>query len=399
MDADDVIYVFENVRERFDIEFDSYAEETGTVGDLYKYILWKLGLRQREEACLCPPTFFALRQALATQTGRDAKSITLDTRLQDLLPWWRRRGMWRRLSGDMKVEFPELVDPPGATLLGAILWLVAGIPLTFLVVYVLIVRHTHDPGSMSAWLLGLVLQVPIWLILVRLSRLFQRRLPYGCRTVGGLVKQLVAFNPNRIRARFNLHGLGTRPARLDSAQSTHCCTNLAVFLRVRRALIETTGYYPTPIHTDTPLAEVMGQRDRRSTWNMLRRNLGWELPNLERSWLVFGLCTVVVVAAMAMWIRDIDALFLVVVLAYPYGFLAWVCTIPFAVHFPKDCKTVGGLAQAVTKLNYGRIAKENNSLHPDEVWPVLCDLVAEAASTCPENVTKDMPLWDSARAV
>lgn len=78
---------------------------------------------------------------------------------------------------------------------------------------------------------------------------------------------------------------------------------------------------------------------------------------------------------------------------------ACLCTIPFAVHIPKSCATVGGLAEEATKLNYGRTARENDSLHPDEVWSVLRDLVAEAAGTQPENVRKDMPLWDAPRAV
>ena len=77
--------------------------------------------------------------------------------------------------------------------------------------------------------------------------------------------------------------------------------------------------------------------------------------------------------------------------------MAYICTIPLAVHFPKSCTTVGGLAEEVTKLNYGRIARENDSLHPSEVWLLLRDLVSEIVDIPHEDVGKDMPLRDTAR--
>lgn len=396
MDEEGLCCLHEDVGEAFGIEFDSYADEAGTVGDLYKYVLWKLGLRQREEACLCPPTFFALRQALATQTGRDAKSIALDTRLQDLLPWGRRRGMWRKLSEDLDLELPELRDARGAVVWAGVLWVCVGIPLSVLLAAVLIDENSSDARWLVAVGLALALQGPIWFFLIWLSRLAQRRLPEDCGTVGELVRYLVLLNPNNLRARFtSMASVNTPHVPAIERPQPHC-TYLAAFLHVRQALIETTGYFPEPIRTNTPLAGVVGPVGRRSTWRILGLSLGWELPELRRSRWVIALCVLGYLVMLATQMREFNDLPLLWRLAIPYCFMAYICTIPLAVHFPKNCATVRELSKAVTKLNYGRIARENDSLHPNEVWSVLRDLVAEISGIRREDVSEDMPLRDSA---
>lgn len=397
MDEEDLCCLHEDVGEVFGIEFDSYVDEVGTVGDLYKYVLWKLGLRKREEACLCPPTFFALRQALATQTERDAKSITLNARLADLLPWWRRRTMWRRLGEDLNLEFPELRDARGAAVWAGILWVCVGIPLSVLLAVVLIDENSSDVRWLVAVGLALAIQVPIWFFLIWLSRLAQRRLPEDCGTVGELVRYLVLLNPNKLRARFtSMASVNTLHVPAIEVPQPRC-TYLAAVLHVRQALIETTGYFPAPVRTNTPLAGVVGPVGRRSTWRILGLNLGWELPKLRRSRWVIAVCVLGYPAMLATQMREINDLPLLWRLAIPYWFMAYICTIPLAVHFPKNCATVGELSRAVTRLNYGRIARENDSVHPNEVWSVLRDLVAEVSGIRREDVNKDMPLRDAAR--
>ena len=403
MDSEDMACLYDRVGESFGIEFDSYVTEVGTVGSLYDYIAWKLGLAKREASCLCPPTFFALRKAFTTQFGMDAKAVSLNLPLAKLMPWRRRRRMWRRLSETLDLEFPELQDAPGATIGAALIWVIAAIPLTILLVASLIddnlrIIQTRLVAFLAmAVLLGLGLQVPVWLLLIRASRLFQFRFPYGCRTMGDLVVYLVELNSTRMRSRFS-----SRSAQAEGSQdyvehTRSRCTHAAAFLRIRKALAETNGRVQKSIRSETRLAEVVGRFGRRTTWRILELNLDWDLPALVRSRFVVGLCIAGYIAILAMNMHEISDIPLIWWLAIPYLVLAYLCTIPLAVHFPRGCESVKDLAKVVTDLNYGRIATEYDSVNADEVWSVLRDLVAEVSGLPREDVGPDMPLVDPAR--
>jgi hypothetical protein len=396
MDDEDFELLRNQIHERFDIEFDSYAAEVGTVGGLHSYILWKLGLTHREEACLCPPTFFALRKALASQLGLDSTTITLDSSLAKLLPWRRRRRLWRKLSESSNLEFPELRDNPGMTLGAALVYIAMAIPMFGVF---LIYDYSSFAAVAAMLVLILVLQVPIWLLFVRLGRLVQFRLPYGCQTVGELVKYLVALNPVQLRERFGAQSLAAETARSVAKQGLPHCTNVAVFARIRKAFVKSIGCYRSTIRPETLLLHVMDGCRRRSTWEAVERNLGWKLPELRRSRFVVGLCAVGYFVFAWLAYREHGNLWLSLLLAFPYSIFAYYCTMPLAVDFPTGRETVADLAKAVTDLNYGRIAVEYDSANPDEVWSILRDLVAEASGLRSEDVTPDTPLVDAGRVL
>lgn len=388
MDGEDLGTLYEEVGERFGIEFDYYLGEAGTVGDLYHYILWKLGLEKRDTACLCPPTFFALRKVLVEQLGAD--SITLDTKLASLLPWWRRRKTWQKLGDAMDLEFPKLEDLPGAAVGAALAWVAVCLPLTVLLVAWLIDENSTNWQVAASVLLGLCLQVPFWLLLVRTSRSVQIRLPYHCRTVGQLVDCLVVLNPNQPTSRY-------RPEHVDENAASHRsrCTYLTTFLRIRKALAGTTGHDPRGIQGSTHLSEIVGRFGRRSTWRLLQFNLRWELPELVRSRFVVGVCVAGYVGILVANIRQLTDTPLIWWLIIPYAILAYLCTIPLAVHFPKDCRTVNDLAVSVVDLNYGQIAGAYDSLNSREIWASLQRLISQTASVNVDDVTLEMPLLDA----
>lgn len=396
MDDEDFELLHNQICECFGIEFDSYAAEVGTVGGLHSYILWKLGLTHREEACLCPPAFFALRKVLASQLGMESTTISLDSSLAEMFPWRRRRRTWRELSEALDLEFPELRDSPGMTLGAALLYIAVAIPMFGVF---LIYDYSSFAPVAAVLVLILLLQVPIWLLLVRLGRLVQFRLPYGCQTVGELVKYLVALNPVQLRERFGAQSLAAESARSVAKQGRPHCTNVAVFARIRKAFVESIGCYPSTIRPETLLLHVMDGCRRRSTWETVERNLGWKVPELRRSRFVVGLSSAGYFVLAWMTYREYGSLWLSALLAFPYSIVAYYCTMPLDVHFPKGCEAVKELTKAVTGLNYGRIAAEYDSVKPDEVWSILRDLVVEASGLPGEDVTPDTPLVGAGRVL
>jgi hypothetical protein len=398
MDSEDVGILYDEVADRFGIEFDPYLAELGTVGDLYHYILWKLGLEKRDAACLCPPTFFALRRELAGLREVDAKSISLQSRLKDLFPWWSRKSIWRKLEDAMGIEFPGLCDARGAVVWVGIFYSLVVLPLCFLGIVLFmsaveertsLVRLIGATAAYIAALAGLIV-LPIGM-----NRLCQRQFPYDCRTVGDLIESLVALNPNRLRARFDPNYLGAKDTPDEVEGTGTPCTHVPAFFQIRKILAETTGHDPKSFRLDTPLVEVMGRFGRRTTWRLLGFSLGWKLPDLERSRTVVGVCILGFVAILAGNIRGISDIPLFWWLPIPYLILAYLCTIPLAVHYPKECQSVGDLARIAIELNYGRIAAEYNSLSADEVWSNLRKLVAQTADVALDDVSPETPLVDT----
>ncbi|GMV90408.1 MAG: hypothetical protein AMXMBFR82_01860 [Candidatus Hydrogenedentota bacterium] len=397
MDSEDLGTLYEEVGERFGIEFDYYLGEVGTVGELYHYILWKLGLEKRDTACLCPPTFFALREQLATTFSLDPKSISLDTPLRQLIPWRGRRRIWRKLEESMDLEFPSLCDAPGAVVWVAFICIAIAFPLQVLLIGAYITYF--GDASRLLWVVMIAIVAltfgPVAALVSRFARPFRFRLPPGIRTVGQLVECLVSINAVKLRQRFHPETTrsGYKPTSNSVARSG--CAHTSAFLRIRKALIEVTDPYPTPIQPETSLAHVLDEYPRRSTWRALRRNLGWTIPNLRRSGLVVGLCVAGYFPVAWLLYAEYKNLWLTVFAAIPYGILMGIGTKPLAVHLPIRCETVGGLAKAVTSLNYGRIATEYRTANAKEVWNILSDLMVELFDLPKEDVKPDMSLADS----
>src|SRR6516162_9558973 len=70
---------------------------SGTVGELYAYVLERLG-GTRWPHCLGIPVFYRVRRALADCLGARAESVTPADELAPLLPTRGRRRAWRELG-------------------------------------------------------------------------------------------------------------------------------------------------------------------------------------------------------------------------------------------------------------------------------------------------------------
>lgn len=395
MDCEDLGTLYEEVGERFGIEFDYYLGEVGTVGDLYHYILWKLGLEKRDAACLCPPTFFALREQIATMFSLDPKSISLDTHLKQLIPWRGRCRNWRQLQETMNLEFPPLCDARGAVIWAGLFWSLIVYPLGLFLLILYVEEFILSTSTILLVAAFIAILASGIVIPLHFNKYFQRRFPPGCRTVGELVEYLVGMNANRLRLRFDskltaLKAEGVEPETADSR-----CTYLSAFFQIRKAIAETTGHDARSIQGSTRLSEIVGRFGRRSTWRLLQFNLRWELPELVRSRFVVGVCVAGYVGILVANIRQLSDAPFIWWLIIPYAILAYLCTIPLAVHFPKDCRTVNDLAVSVVDLNYGQIAGAYDSLNSREIWASLQRLISQTASVNVDDVTLEMPLLDA----
>jgi acyl carrier protein len=187
MGLDGVELVME-MEEAFGIVIDDLdAEQIGTVGQAYGYILRKLELRP---AIPCPSAsiFYRLRLALMARSGADRRSIRPASRIGDFLPDRGRREAWLGLRDDVGMTMPRLEFGPGLTLAT---WLLGMTPVSVLV------AAWGTLGEFSASLAAPVLVASLSLGLTSLivARLvldrFAVEIPRGCETIRGTVETIL----------------------------------------------------------------------------------------------------------------------------------------------------------------------------------------------------------------
>jgi hypothetical protein len=381
--------------EVFDIDVDSYAGETTTMGDLHDYVLWKLGLARRDVPCLCPPTFFALRAAMAESLDTDRDAIKPETSLAELIPIRKRRSTWRQLTTRLGWRFPDLEDPPGLVVGVAFLWALGVFPLS---IFLIVCLAGKEGLFMYVGIaLTLLSQVPFAIVMSRLFRPLQVRIPHSCRTVGELVECVVSLNAPELQTRFASSASKKRDSPLSAVPQPHRCTYTAAFLALRKALASALGMRPRLLRPHTPLAHLIPPLARRKCWRNLRAALRWRLPGLLRApWVVF-LCASVYLVAIGVCARlaslgFAESVRMAWLFLFPYAIVAHLATRPFAIHPPTNCATFGDLTHAVINENYGRIARQYASASPDEVWSVLCAMVSGLDGRLPKTISRDMPL-------
>lgn len=81
-----------------------------TVGQLFDCVVAKTAA-ERQRACLSRFSFYRLRRALVAVTGAARAELRPKTELSPLLPERGRRGRWRKLAAESKLQFPDLVRP------------------------------------------------------------------------------------------------------------------------------------------------------------------------------------------------------------------------------------------------------------------------------------------------
>src|SRR5262249_35652512 len=100
------------IEEKFGITINENDEqEVRTVGDLYAFVLGKIG-RGQEQVCVTSMTFHRLRRALGELFGVPRARVRTATRLEDLVPRRGRRRNWEQLGASLGVgSLPPLRRP------------------------------------------------------------------------------------------------------------------------------------------------------------------------------------------------------------------------------------------------------------------------------------------------
>lgn len=203
----DAVEIVMEMEEEFDLTIpDSEAQEIETVGDLYRYVLGRLGLDDDPPATPvtlavpgepCPNlvVFHRLRRSLMHACGIARGAVKPSADLADLLPIRRREENWRRLEQSLGVRLPWLA--PNEFDLGTRALCNGLLAIACATAYL---AYAFD---WTYILLASLLTIP--LLWAYLSRPEPREFPDGFETVGAAVHTLAATRPNllgrqRIRA-------------------------------------------------------------------------------------------------------------------------------------------------------------------------------------------------------
>ena len=196
----DIVELVMEVEAAFDIAIDDRdAERILTVGDLFRYVLEKLELRDRvAHPCVSGAIFYRLRRALIDATGLDRRLVRPSARVESLVPVDRRHATWGALRRALGLNLPALRFPTG--LAGAILLAIPTGLATTVVMYE--ARTGHRLGHPASVLMGLLLAcVPFLIAAYRLAAPFATVLPSESATVRGLVGAIVRDNYGRLGLR------------------------------------------------------------------------------------------------------------------------------------------------------------------------------------------------------
>jgi hypothetical protein len=173
------------VEDEFGLEIpEEDAQEFSTVGDLYDYLVARVG-SQNAKRCLSSAAFYRLRRVLCAEAGAARRSVLPDTRLDGIIPWRHRRAVWRSVRRELGLKLPQLSAPWVLDI--AQLCVVVG--LGTLLVRCLI-------GWTPWWRLAELLAFGIALDLV--TRPLFRRFPRRAYTVRDAVRYILARDGERL---------------------------------------------------------------------------------------------------------------------------------------------------------------------------------------------------------
>lgn len=375
------------LEDTFNVFLDDSADKTETVGDLYDHVLAELGAARSRRRSLRAPTFLALREALASHCGVPEESIALDTKMNTLLPWRKRRKRWEALQQALNWQFTDLQDPPGFVVLFAFAWLAICFSVFFLLVGYLKALEIPSLPISIVFTSGLFVGAAVLVTCAApLLKRFAIRIPSECRTVNGMVDMVLALNRVRIRSQFPKEATSLRNE-MDFAQlSGKGCANPRVFFRLRQAFSEVAGLSAEDFRLDAKLADLLPRKGRRAKWRALAEKLLWRLPPLKRPALVTG---IIIVTGPALCILSMNTFSFIYI--YIYYLLVFALTRPLAFRFPSEWSTVRGLVRAVLSLNYGKIVEAEGVPNAERVWEDMQWVIVEVVEY-PHTVTPETRL-------
>jgi hypothetical protein len=174
----------------------------------------------------------------------------------------------------------------------------------------------------------------------------------------------------------------------DGQIGGEACASAMAFYRLRRAL---AGMQPDfKLRPSTLLLDIT-KTSVRHFFRNLEFASSLRLPQKDYSWIgvigltsaITGLLSVPIVGGFFGWWALISALMLLIgcsLLRFDPG------------AFPKDCRTLGDLAERVSILNFGRLAKEGARVGDANLWKALTELTSPYTSVPPHQMSREASL-------
>lgn len=372
----------------FDITLDERVDQLETVGELVLYIHDQL-LHGASEAA----NFHAhIMQGVVEAVGGDAANFGADAPTKKAFPWYKRKSQWRHLERVLDMKLPALRDKNTIMFFLAIIFVVT--------LGVFAGGHYLDmlfslPESLFI-LLVLVVGLPLGFLVHRYTAFLKMGLPDNCALLGDLADRIASMNAIKLHREL-------LPPRDKTTTSDpflaprRRCTYVAAFLALRRAFCAHANISTRAIKLDTPLSTLVAANGRKRVWRETAEKLDLFFPLLERpGWLV-ALCVALFLLSLGLilvyssW-TWMDAVGTTMGYGALFGYAAYFATIPFAVRIPTQCTTMGEFSNEVLKMNYGKIARSNHSVHADEIWRVMEGILVWNMGRAAGEITLESPL-------
>lgn len=192
--GEDTYHLFAAIENAFGISLGDYEAVLGSsVLELAERVA-KESTYPKADRCLSSMMFYRVRHAFQDLAGVKRSEVRPDTSLANLLPWGKRRFVWRSLEEQLALDLPALTVP---------LWLVAS-SLTMAVGATFLFSAAAKAlfGSALNVMIVVILSFSLWILLTRLLLPLGRGIPKGCETFGGLVKMVLARNYSTFASRY-----------------------------------------------------------------------------------------------------------------------------------------------------------------------------------------------------
>jgi acyl carrier protein len=189
--------------------------------------------------------------------------------------------------------------------------------------------------------------------------------------------------------------------KLELRQS-HPCPSAALFYRLRRALMESSGADRKSISPSALMATFLPETGFRAAWIGLGDELGVRLPGpVLSAWqsrlaIGFGLTTGAIVLAAGSILDGgitLDNLAPALGVTTLSAILGWASAYqvvaPFASTIPPGCETIRGTVQATLSRHFRPPGGASKAWHPNEVWAVLRDLISEQVGVPRDEITEE----------
>jgi acyl carrier protein len=178
---------------RFKIHIsDEEAGSVRTVGDLYQVVLANLKIEPEGESrgCLTSAAFYRTRRALVNALSLDRRDIRPSTPLEPILPWTKRRRLWRCLQSKTELSIPKLRHPN---------WIQMTLLATGVLVAMVPIRSRPLDLNTALTAIGLsLLGLCVAALFMRITMPLALGFPSGVVTVGDLAKSVLAINYSRL---------------------------------------------------------------------------------------------------------------------------------------------------------------------------------------------------------